>query len=204
MGDTTSTSVYTSALTVAAFGAVARGVTVILAFVRTFLNRKQFVNFRFGWIEWVTSVEPLLLLVVGAWLFGSIGIPESPTVSRTIAGVLGAALVVIGWVVIIWTFLSWPSIFAGHGVLRGHRLITTGAYGVVRHPVYLGAILIWVGLALAFTHVVTFALAALYEIPIYLLYLRSEEAMMLESFGDQYRDYRRRVPRLLPRFVEKS
>src|SRR5438874_2801814 len=176
MEDPTSSSVYTSALTVAAFGAVARGVTVILAFVRTFLTRDQFVSFRFGWIEWVTSIEPLLLLVVGAWLLGSIGVPESPTVSRTITSVLGAGLVVIGWFAIIWTFLSWPSIFAGHGILRDHRLITTGAYGVVRHPVYVGAILIWVGLALAFTHVVTFALAALYVIPIYLLYLRSEEA----------------------------
>src|SRR5207245_6941994 len=131
-----------------------------------------------------------------------IGIGEARSVRWTIDGVLGAGFFVICWVVIFCTYLCWSSIFAGHGVLRGHRLITTGAYGVVRHPVYLGAIVIWVGLALAFTHLVTFALAALYVIPIYLLYLRSEEAMMLESFGDQYRDYRRRVPRLLPRFVE--
>jgi len=186
---------------VAAIGAVARGVTVILAFVRTFLNRKQFVTFRFGWIECVTSFEPLLILVIGCWLFGAIGVSDSPTVSRTIAGALGAALVVIGWVVIIWTFFSWPSIFAGHGVLSGHRLITSGAYGVVRHPVYLGAILIWVGLALAFSDVITLVVAGLYVIPTYLLYLRSEETMMLASFGDQYRDYQRRVPRLLPRLL---
>jgi protein-S-isoprenylcysteine O-methyltransferase Ste14 len=202
--DPTLTSVYTEALTMVAIGAVARGVTVILAFVRTFLNRKQFVSFRFGWIEWVTSIEPLLLLVVGAWLFRSIGVSEFPTVSRTIAAVIGAGLVVIGWGVIIWTFISWPSIFAGHGVLHDHRLITTGAYGVVRHPVYLGAILIWVGLALAFTHVVTFALAGLYVIPTYVLYLRSEEAMMLVRFGDQYRDYQDRVPSLVPRLVRQK
>src|SRR5262245_11057653 len=114
--DPTSTSVYTQALTMVAIGAVTRGVPVILAFVRTFLNRKQFVSFRFGWIECVTSIEPLVLLVVGAWLFSSIDVSEFPTVSRTIAAVIGAGLVVIGWGVIIWTFLSWPSIFAGHGV----------------------------------------------------------------------------------------
>jgi protein-S-isoprenylcysteine O-methyltransferase Ste14 len=36
-------------------------------------------------------------------------------------------------------------------------------------------------------------------IPVYLLYMRSEEAMMLESFGAEYSRYRREVPMLLPR-----
>ena len=59
-----STLVYSSALTLAAIGAAARGLVVILAFVRTFLNRRQFVSFRFGWIECLVSVEPLLLLAM--------------------------------------------------------------------------------------------------------------------------------------------
>jgi len=193
-----STLAYSSALTLAAIGAAARDLVVILAFVRTFLNRRQFVSFRFGWIECLVSVEPLLLLAMGWWLFEGIRASDSPSVSRMSAAVLGAGLVLSGWVLVVWTFFSWPSIFAGHGILSGHRLITTGAYGVVRHPVYLGALLIWIGLPLAFTHVTTFALAVLYVIPGYLLYLRSEEAMMLASFGDEYREYQRQVPRLLP------
>ncbi len=36
-------------------------------------------------------------------------------------------------------------------------------------------------------------------IPIYLLYIRSEEDMMLETFGDAYREYRHVVPMLVPR-----
>jgi len=36
-------------------------------------------------------------------------------------------------------------------------------------------------------------------IPIYLLYIRSQEDMMLETFGDAYREYRRVVPMLFPR-----
>jgi len=36
-------------------------------------------------------------------------------------------------------------------------------------------------------------------IPIYLLYIRSEEEMMLETFGDAYRGYRNAVPMLVPR-----
>jgi protein-S-isoprenylcysteine O-methyltransferase Ste14 len=36
-------------------------------------------------------------------------------------------------------------------------------------------------------------------IPIYHLYARSEEAMMLDAFGDEYREYGRRVPMWIPR-----
>jgi protein-S-isoprenylcysteine O-methyltransferase Ste14 len=39
----------------------------------------------------------------------------------------------------------------------------------------------------------------LYVLPAYLLYMRSEEAMMLNSFGAQYSRYRREVPMLVPR-----
>jgi protein-S-isoprenylcysteine O-methyltransferase Ste14 len=69
----------------------------------------------------------------------------------------------------------------------------------VRHPVYLGALLIWGGLTLCFLSPIAAAITAVYVIPAYLLYIRSEEAMMLDSFGDQYAGYRQQVPMLLPR-----
>jgi protein-S-isoprenylcysteine O-methyltransferase Ste14 len=59
--------------------------------------------------------------------------------------------------------------------------------------------MIWCGLGVAFLSVAAAAITVLYVIPAYLLYMRSEEAMMLESFGEQYRRYRSRVPMLVPR-----
>ena len=66
------------------------------------------------------------------------------------AALVGAVLLLGGWLLVLWTFASWPSIFVGHALLHDHRLVTHGAYGLVRHPVYLGALLIWIGLAVAF------------------------------------------------------
>ena len=197
------TSLYTTGLTVAAVGAAARGTVVVLGFVRTFLLRKQFVTFQFGWTEALVSLEPLLLLVVAFGLFQSVepGIP--PTFDQTIAALLGGGLVLAGWTLVAWTFISWPAIFSGHGVLQGQQLRTRGAYGLVRHPVYSGAVLVWLGLAVAFAHAATLALAILYVVPTYLAYLRAEETMMLASFGDQYRSYQRRVPQLIPRLYRK-
>lgn len=191
-------TLYTTALTVAAIGGLARGVGVIYGFARSFLIRKRFVAFRFGWVEILVSLEPLILLGVAYSLFRGIESLSSPTTAQSIVATSGAALVLIGWAVVIWTFLSWPSLFAGHGVLEDHRLITHGAYAVVRHPVYLGAFLIWLGLALAFSNVLALVITVVYVIPLYILYLRAEENMMLESFGEEYRDYRSTVPMLLP------
>jgi protein-S-isoprenylcysteine O-methyltransferase Ste14 len=52
---------------------------------------------------------------------------------------------------------------------------------------------------LCFLSYVAAAITALYVIPVYLLYIRSEERMMLDTFGDQYARYRGAVPMLVPR-----
>jgi protein-S-isoprenylcysteine O-methyltransferase Ste14 len=196
--------IFTAALTIAAVGGLARGVAVIYGWVRTFLVRKRFVSFRFGWIEILTNFEPPVLLVASYFLYQSIESTGSPTPARTLVATLGAALLIIGWAFQIWAFLSWPSLFAGHGVLDDHRLLTRGAYAVVRHPVYLGAFLVWLGLGLAFSNAVVLAIAIVYVIPMYVLYLRAEEGMMLESFGEAYRNYALKVPMLVPRLGRKK
>ncbi|HET6304308.1 MAG TPA: isoprenylcysteine carboxylmethyltransferase family protein [Myxococcota bacterium] len=119
------------------------------------------------------------------------------------AALVGAVLLLGGWILVLWTFASWPSIFVGHALLHDHRLVTHGAYELVRHPVYLGALLIWIGLAVAFASGWTLAIAVLYVLPAYLLYMRDEEAMLEEAFGEAYRRYRAKVPMLLPRLARQ-
>ena len=188
------------ALAVAAIGAMLRFPAVAYAWLRTFLVRRRFSSFRVGWVEVVTNFEPLVILVVGFFLFRTISGTAPATPAGALIATLGAVVVLLGWAFQIWAFLSWTSLFAGHGVLDDQELMTRGAYSVVRHPAYSGVILVWLGLATAFVSPVVFAFAALYAIPIYVLYARAEESMMLESFGDTYRDYCRDVPMLIPRF----
>ena len=59
--------------------------------------------------------------------------------------------------------------------------------------------LIWIGLAAAYTSVVTLLLTILYVIPAYVLYIKAEERMLLTRYGEEYRVYRRRVGALMPR-----
>jgi protein-S-isoprenylcysteine O-methyltransferase Ste14 len=80
---------------------------------------------------------------------------------------------------------------------RQHRVVSTGVYGVVRHPMYLGAILMFMGgpllVGAATAFVVALAIALLLASRI-----ADEEKLLLVSL-DGYADYRRHVRyRLLP------
>jgi protein-S-isoprenylcysteine O-methyltransferase Ste14 len=88
---------------------------------------------------------------------------------------------------------------AGHFVKAAHPLVTTGAYGFVRNPMYLGIILIWLGLAVAFLDRLLLLASVAYILPVFWLYILAEERMMASGFGTQFEEYKRRVGRLLPR-----
>jgi protein-S-isoprenylcysteine O-methyltransferase Ste14 len=78
-----------------------------------------------------------------------------------------------------------------------HTLATTGFYGLVRHPSYLGILLMDVGFAGVFRSVPAVALLPL----VFWMFKRRmdvEEAFMTARFGDEYRDYSARTARLLP------
>ena len=190
---------YRVALWIVLAGAYLRTALVLFATLRTVTARQRFKSFRVGWVEVGCAGEPPLLLVV-TWLLQRRLLPAAAlTPGATWAAVVGAVLIVLAWALYGWTFASWPTLFVGHGVLDDHKLVTRGAYGFVRHPAYLAAFLVWLSLAVGFRSGTVLAITAFYVIPIYLLYMRSEEAMLAEFFGDRYRDYRRAVPMLIPR-----
>jgi protein-S-isoprenylcysteine O-methyltransferase Ste14 len=84
-------------------------------------------------------------------------------------------------------------------VREDHELVTRGVYRRVRHPMYAAIWLFGVAQALFLPNwlagggaVVPFAL-------MYVLRVPREERMMLDTFGDVYREYMARTPRLVPR-----
>jgi protein-S-isoprenylcysteine O-methyltransferase Ste14 len=97
----------------------------------------------------------------------------------------------------------WPVFVLGHrfsglvAIQPGHRLVTSGVYGVIRHPSYLGLLLNSLGWALAFRSGVGVLLTALL-IPPLAVRIRAEERLLRTQFGDEYDVYRRRTSRLIP------
>jgi len=94
----------------------------------------------------------------------------------------GATLIIIGW----------QKIHSSQG-----RLVTDGVYAYVRHPQYLGFLLITSGMLLQW---VTLPTAVMWPILAILYYrlARGEEKEMEEKFGEQYLDYKGKVPMFIP------
>jgi protein-S-isoprenylcysteine O-methyltransferase Ste14 len=97
-----------------------------------------------------------------------------------------------------WTHTVLGRFWSPYLQLRpGHQLMTGGPYARIRHPMY-SAIVGWLmslGLVAAtWTPLVFATLGALY----FRLRIQGEEKMMLQEFGDEYREYMKRTGRLLP------
>jgi protein-S-isoprenylcysteine O-methyltransferase Ste14 len=179
--------------------AFARVIGVVIGAARSLAKRHRFESVRFGGVEAVTLMEPLVLAVTAYFLLVGRESPSSVSVGEAIAALAGGLVALAGLALLLWTLVSWRELFVGHAVLAEQELVTNAAYGVVRHPAYLGALLIWCGLSLCYLSPLAAAITVLYVVPAYLLYIRSEEAMMLDCFGDRYLRYRQRVPMLVPR-----
>jgi len=85
----------------------------------------------------------------------------------------------------------------GLRVLPDHKLVTGGIYKYVRHPISLAVLVYDPGIPLIFSSLYGF-LITLALIPLILYRIEIEERMLLQRFGDEYRDYMRRTKKLIP------
>lgn len=84
-------------------------------------------------------------------------------------------------------------------VQNEHKIITSGPYRVIRHPIYTSMFIWVIGLAI-FTANIGFALIALLTIIGLILRVPKEEKMMIEHFGDEYKKYMQITGSIFPRF----
>jgi protein-S-isoprenylcysteine O-methyltransferase Ste14 len=77
-------------------------------------------------------------------------------------------------------------------------LVTTGPYRLVRHPIYLGLILLPMGAALAFSSWPAFFIVLSGIIPTFAWRARAEEKLLSRTFGERYEIYRQRTKMIIP------
>ena len=166
------------------------------SFTRERLDRWQegaFILFGLRLTAAVTFVGGLLWMINPAWMAWS-SLPF-PMWLRWV----GLAVETIGGSLVVWTFHNLGKNLTDTVVTRQeHSLVTSGPYRWVRHPFYLAGALVVLGGCLATTNWF-FAIGG--AIVLIFLYRRTriEEAKLVERFGDDYRNYMRRVGRFLPR-----
>lgn len=115
----------------------------------------------------------------------------------SIAGV-GLLLTIAGLLLVLWARAILGTNWSGSVTLKeDHELVERGPYGYVRHPIYSGVLLMFLG-----TAVVVGTLGGLLGFPFLLvscwIKLRQEESLLLDYFGREYSDYMTRVKALVP------
>jgi protein-S-isoprenylcysteine O-methyltransferase Ste14 len=79
-----------------------------------------------------------------------------------------------------------------------HRVVTSGPYRYVRHPIYAGAMVVMVGVGLALGNWLSLALCVLLPLAAYVVRIRVEEGALEDALGDSYREYEQGKARLVP------
>ncbi|MCL5960070.1 MAG: isoprenylcysteine carboxylmethyltransferase family protein [Chloroflexi bacterium] len=121
---------------------------------------------------------------------------------RALALVVGALLYFPGLAIMFWGRSALGEMYNvssafGAQLYAEHRLVTSGPFALVRHPMYLGGALAELGALLIYRTWAT-ALVAL-QIPDLVLRSRREEEVLAAQFGQQWEEYRGRVPGWIPR-----
>ena len=135
----------------------------------------------------IYNLEFLLTEVMGKDLFYNVFHYYVFPASQVIIGI-GMLLVIFGW----------KEIFSGKG-----KLVTTGIYRYIRHPQYLGFLLITLGMNVWWLTIITLALWPVLAIVYYKL-AKTEEKDAEEKFGEEYLKYKRTVPGWIPRLRRKT
>jgi protein-S-isoprenylcysteine O-methyltransferase Ste14 len=116
-----------------------------------------------------------------------------------------------GWVGVVLIVLALIVFWRSHADLKTnwspsleirekHELITHGIYGYIRHPMYASQWLWVIAQPLLLQNWLAGWLNLLIFIFFYSLRVRAEEKMMIDTFGEQYREYMKKVGAVFPKF----
>ncbi len=120
---------------------------------------------------------------------------------RVTALIVGSLLYFPGLLLLLWARLTlgryyFVSTGFGAQLFKGHQLITSGPYAIVRHPMYVGLILAALGSLLIYFTWATVCFACF--APLMFFRARREETALSQEFGEQWIGYCKRVPAFIP------
>lgn len=155
-----------------------------------------------GWLRSLFFYVPVSLIFFGlsAWAWKPLPIDISNT-ARIWFLIIGSVLFFPGLGFVLWGRLElgkdyFVSTGMGAQLFQGQRLVTTGPFAIVRHPMYLGLIVTAMGSLLLYHTWTTLAFAIF--APFTLLRARREELALAAEFGEEWREYTRQVPAFFP------
>jgi len=113
--------------------------------------------------------------------------------------VIGSLLALTGLIIRVTSIMKLKQQFTYTVTkIENHELIETGLYKIIRHPGYLGQLIIFLGISVCLSNWLSILLMIIPVLSGYLNRINVEERFMIEQMGEKYLDYRKRTKRLIP------
>jgi protein-S-isoprenylcysteine O-methyltransferase Ste14 len=114
--------------------------------------------------------------------------------------IIGSIVAVIGLIIRVTSILKLKHQFTYTVTkIENHQLIDTGLYKYIRHPGYLGQILIFLGIATSLSNWISILSMMIPVLAGYINRIIIEEKFMTQQMGNKYIDYQSRTNRLIPK-----
>ena len=143
----------------------------------------------------------LLIFVSLSILFASQGIPFLNKIIIRVSlavNILSVMFSTLGLIVSVYSRIVLGSNWSGSAVIKKeHELVTKGPYKYVRHPIYFGIVLLYIGTAIA-TGNLGGIIGFMILIVEFSLKIKEEEKMMKRQFGKRYLYYMKSTKALIP------
>ena len=137
----------------------------------------------------------LLVLFLLIWVVDSFFLRISTFLSDFISLYIRLIIFVMIFVTAVYLIRSSHAVVS-HGQ-RPDGVVSTGAFRYVRHPLYLGSIMFYLGLAVASASLFSLVLVVLIFI-FYNCIASYEEKLLLDRFHEEYRNYKIKTGKWLP------
>ena len=144
----------------------------------------------------------LFILFLAVWITDAFFFKYSTVLNDYIPLVVKLTLGII--MLILSAYLAWAGMAIVFGEVRKEpHVIRKSVFGIVRHPIYISEILLYLGLLFLNTSLA--GLGVWIIVIAFVHYIsRHEEKLLLAKFGDEYRQYMKDVPMYFPRLRRGS
>jgi hypothetical protein len=164
-------------------------------------NNKQTVykeNFILRFLYyWLPLIIAALLLGPGKW-FGHTLIRENFVEHTNLVGCIGLFIAIIGLLIACWSrYLLGKNWSLSVQKKENHELIQAGFYSIVRHPIYTGILMIFIGNTIIVGDYRGFIAIAI-VFGSFWFKLKKEEKILIEMFGSSYLIYQQKTKAILP------
>lgn len=141
-----------------------------------------------------------ILITIGYFLSFAIGATKIGRVHLwDIFFIIGFVLIALGLTIRILSILTLKQYFT-YSVAKvdDHKLIQTGLYKVIRHPGYLGQLIIFIGISISLSNWLSILVMTIPVVIGYGYRIKVEERFMRDQLGTDYLDYQKRTKRIIP------